>query len=146
MQAAPENTPHSTPADSETSGTHSGAGTPQYGEFGHAPGTSAQPEQSMTQGGQAAPPVNFPEQRGSTPENLDPEAVRAVAGADYDEQREGWAKDDPRYGSGHRDPNPGDTEEAKESGHNPNAGNNDNPDEFSALRPDKGRGIPGSGK
>ena len=96
----------------------------------------------------------FPEQRGSTPQNLDPSEVRHVEDAEYDEQREGWAKDDPRYGGGTRNwatdepanhttaPAP----EGDEHRENPNVGKNDNPDEFSAFRSDEGRGIPGSGK
>ncbi|RSK33918.1 hypothetical protein [Hymenobacter metallilatus] len=152
MQTTPDTsapTPENTPA---------GAGTPQYGDFGKptAPEsrTRAQQEESVTEGGQVAPPVAFPEQRGSTPQNLEPSTVRQVEDAEYFEQREGWAKDDPRYAGGTRnwptnepanhttEPAPEDEEHPK----NPNVGKNDNPDEFSAFRPDEGRGIPGSGK
>lgn len=145
LQNAPAQAPQPTPGHGNKS--------PQYGEFGHAASaaTSANNETSQTQGGQAAPSIAYPEQRGSTPQNLDPSIVRKVEDAEYDEQREGWAKDDPRYGGGTRNWNTaepanrstGPAPDADETPHNPNAGNNDNPDEFSALRPDGGSGIPG---
>lgn len=126
--------------------------TPQYGEFGKAEPVAGQ-EHSLTEGGQAAPSIAFPEQRGSTPQNLDSEAVRDAADDEYLEQREGWAKDDPRYGGGTRnwatnEPANHTTAPASEEREerNPNVGNNDNPDEFSALREDEGKGIPGAGK
>ncbi|OWP62962.1 hypothetical protein CDA63_11290 [Hymenobacter amundsenii] len=129
---------------------------PNYGDFGH-PDNAAQPikeGESVTQGGQSAPSVAFSEQRGSSPQNLDPAAVHKAEDAEYDEQREGWAKDDPRYGGGTRNwatnepANHTDAPAAEGDEHakNPNVGTNDNPDEFSAFRKDNGRGIPGSGK
>ncbi|RSK44068.1 hypothetical protein [Hymenobacter rigui] len=133
-------------------------GTPQYGNFGKPTATetraTTENEESVTEGGQVAPPVAFPEQRGSTPQNMDPSAVQQVEDAEYFEQREGWAQDDPRYAGGTRnwptnEPANHTTEPAPEHGEhpeNPNVGKNDNPDEFSAFRPDEGRGIPGSGK
>ncbi|SNR91212.1 hypothetical protein [Hymenobacter mucosus] len=150
-----QNAPNTQNRDAYAPQANPGTGTPRYGDFGHAAGTQQVTNQtgstdqsgaSVTNGGSVAPSVSFPEQRGSMPQNLDPAAVREASSAEYDDQREGWAKDDPRYGSGHRDPNPGDTEKAQEDERNSNVGNNDNPDEFSALRPDDGRGIPGSGK
>ena len=129
--------------------------TPQYGSFGHPdnPASPTNEGESVTNGGESAPSVAFSEQRGSAPQNLDPAAVREVEDAEYDEQREGWAKDDPRYGGGtsnwptnepaNRTKAPA-SDAVEES--NPNVGQNDNPDEFSAFRPDNGRGIPGSGK
>ncbi|GAB3226549.1 hypothetical protein GCM10027346_08920 [Hymenobacter seoulensis] len=131
--------------------------SPQYGDFGHASTstTNASVEgDSVTEGGAVAPPIAFPEQRGSVPQNLDTPEVRHVANAEYEEQREGWAKDDPRYGGGTRNwatnepanHSTGPAPDTDDQGHNPNVGNNDNPDEFSALRPDEGRDIPGSGK
>ncbi|WP_426490960.1 hypothetical protein [Hymenobacter sp. 102] len=132
--------------------------TPQYGEFGKQTTAEAhqhaQNEHSVTEGGAVAPPTAFPEQRGSTPQNLDPSAVREVEDSEYFEQREGWAADDPRYAGGTRnwatnEPANQTTEPAPEGDEhpkNPNVGKNDNPDEFSAFRPDEGRGIPGSGK
>ena len=135
-----------------------GHNTPDYGDFGKpensAVNSGATPDESVTQGGQAAPSVAFSEQRGSTPQNLDPAEVRHVEDAEYDEQREGWAKDDPRYGGGTRNwptsepgnPTTAPAPEGDEHAKNPNVGKNDNPDEFSAFRPDEGRGIPGSGK
>ncbi|MFD2785246.1 hypothetical protein [Hymenobacter rubripertinctus] len=146
------NAPNSPATPENASNGHD---TPNYGEFGKPENaTPATPDDSVTQGGQAAPSIAFAEQRGSTPQNLDPAAVRAVQDAEYEEQREGWAKDDPRYGGGTRNwptnepanhtdaPAP----EGDEHRENPNVGKNDNPDEFSAFRPDEGRGIPGSGK
>lgn len=152
MQTTPENSPL-TP-DNHT--PDHAATTPQYGEFGKPTEAhqKAQEGQSVTEGGQVAPTIAFPEQRGSTPQNLDPAMVQEVEDSEYTEQREGWAKDDPRYGGGTRnwatnepanhttEPAPEDDEHPK----NPNVGTNDNPDEFSALRPDEGRGIPGAGK
>jgi hypothetical protein len=41
-------------------------------------------------------------QPGHVEQNQDPEAVRATQNADNDKQREAWAADDPRYGSGPR--------------------------------------------
>ncbi|SNC66715.1 hypothetical protein SAMN06265337_1705 [Hymenobacter gelipurpurascens] len=127
--------------------------SPQYGEFGHAESAtnSANDETSQTQGGHAAPSIAYPEQRGSAPQNLDPSLAREVADSEYGEQREGWAQDDPRYGGGTRNwataepanRSIGSEPDSDETPHNPNAGNNDNPDEFSALRPDNGSGIPG---
>ncbi|MBT9393818.1 hypothetical protein KLP40_11655 [Hymenobacter sp. NST-14] len=133
-----------------------GHDTPQYGDFGkpqHAASDATTPDESVTHGGQAAPSVAFPEQRGSSPQNLDPAAVRKVEDAEYEEQREGWAKDDPRYGGGTRNwatNEPANATQAPASEEreerNPNVGSNDNPDEFSAFRNDEGRGIPGAGK
>ncbi|MCA8829394.1 hypothetical protein [Hymenobacter pini] len=154
MQTTPENSNLAPDATNSAQGNH----TPQYGDFGKTTPTEAQQkahdEHSVTEGGQAAPPVAFPEQRGSTPQNVDPAAVQHVEDAEYFEQREGWAKDDPRYGGGTRnwatnEPANHTTAPAPEHGEhpeNPNVGKNDNPDEFSAFRPDEGRGIPGSGK
>lgn len=129
--------------------------TPKYGEFGH-PDSPSQPVsegESITKGGESAPSVAFTEQRGSAPQNLDPAAVHRAEDAEYDEQREGWAKDDPRYGGGTRNwptAEPANRTQAPASDaaeeSNSNVGSNDNPDEFSALRADNGRGIPGSGK
>ncbi|NVO84134.1 hypothetical protein [Hymenobacter terrestris] len=124
--------------------------TPKYGEFGHPDTPDGE---SVTNGGESAPSVAFAEQRGSAPQNLDSSAVRKAEDAEYDEQREGWAKDDPRYGGGTRNwptAEPANrtnapASDAKEES-NTNVGTNDNPDEFSALRADNGRGIPGSGK
>ncbi|WP_167855058.1 hypothetical protein [Hymenobacter wooponensis] len=127
--------------------------SPNYGDFGHAPatGTTASSEQSQTQGGQAAPSIAYPEQRGSAPQNLDPSLAEEVSDSEYQEQREGWAQDDPRYGGGTRNwataepanRSTGPAAEDDEKPMNPNVGKNDNPDEFSALRPDGGAGIPG---
>jgi len=154
MQTTPENSSF-TP---ENATPNQAASTPQYGDFGKPTSAethqSTENEQSVTEGGQVAPAVAFPEQRGSTPQNLDPSIVWEVEDSEYTEQREGWAADDPRYGGGTRnwstnEPANYTTEPAPEDGEhpkNPNVGTNDNPDEFSALRPDEGRGIPGSGK
>ncbi|UPL50157.1 hypothetical protein [Hymenobacter sublimis] len=157
MAHTPEN-PDFTP-DTNSTAANSPTGTPQYGEFGKPnqptearTTTPTHSGESVTQGGQAAPSVAFPEQRGSVPQNLDPSLVRQVADAEYDEQREGWAQDDPRYGGGTRNwatnepanHSQGPARDDDEKPHNPNVGNNDNPDEFSALRPDGGRGIPGA--
>ena len=153
MATAPQNSP-----DMPDNSAKAANDTPQYGDFGH-PDTpqNSQPlpeEASLTHGGQSAPPVAFPEQRGSVPQNLDPAAVRKAEDAEYDEQRENWAKDDPRYGGGTsnwptNEPANSTTAPAPEGDEhapNPNVGKNDNPDEFSTFRPDNGRGIPGSGK
>jgi len=152
-----QNTPENSPTPQHSDQQNAAHGTPQYGEFGHAstgatPTTSAADGPSVTEGGAVAPPIAFPEQRGSVPQNLDTPEVRHVANAEYEEQREGWAKDDPRYGGGTRNwatnepanHSTGPAPDTDDQGHNPNVGNNDNPDEFSALRPDEGRGIPGA--
>ncbi|GAB2778708.1 hypothetical protein HNQ93_001610 [Hymenobacter luteus] len=158
MAHTPE-TPDFSSQDSAQPTSSEGHNTPQYGEFGK-PTEAAQaragasPSASVTQGGQVAPPVAFPEQRGSTPQNLDPSLARQVADDEYGVQREGWAQDDPRYGGGTRNwatnepanHSTGPAPEDDEKPRNPNVGKNDNPDEFSAFRPDEGRGIPGSGK
>lgn len=132
--------------------------TPQYGEFGHAETPALTPEQLASRpagtnpGGVAAPSYAEPEQRGSVPQNLDPDAVRKVEEAGYEEQREGWAKDDPRYGGGTRnwataEPANKSTGPAEQEGNDgqkvSNDGSNDNPDEFSELREDGGQGVPG---
>lgn len=155
MAHIPENS-DLTPQSSNQASSAEGHNTPQYGEFGKsdaAPINQAREGESMTHGGQVAPQVAFPEQRGSTPQNLDPSLAREVADAEYIEQREGWAQDDPRYGGGTRNwatnepanHSTGPAPEDDEKPRNPNVGKNDNPDEFSAFRPDEGRGIPGSG-
>ncbi|WP_139923541.1 hypothetical protein [Hymenobacter sp. DG01] len=156
MAHTPEN-PDFTPQDStQPTSPEAGHHTPQYGEFGkptEAAATQARQGDSITQGGQAAPSVAFPEQRGSVPQNLDPSLAREVADAEYGVQREGWAQDDPRYGGGTRNwatnepanHSTGPALEDEEKPTNPNVGKNDNPDEFSTFRPDEGRGIPGSG-
>lgn len=132
-------------------------GTPQYGDFGHVETQNSagnQPDRhaGTNPGGEAAPSTTDPNQRGSVPQNLNPGEANRVSDDDYEDQREGWAKDDPRYGGGTRnwrtnepanhstgaEPETDDSERD-----NPNDGSNDNPDEFSALRPDKGQGIPG---
>lgn len=151
-----QNTPENSQPTPDQPVPNQNATTPQYGEFGKPDAAQQQAEssQSVTEGGQVAPTIAFPEQRGSTPQNLDPALVREVEDSEYLEQREGWAKDDPRYAGGTRnwpsnEPANQTTEPAPEDGEhpkNPNVGTNDNPDEFSALRPDEGRGIPGSGK
>lgn len=163
-QQAPNRREGDQPVTGQQAGTtaampNTGTGTPNYGEFGHA--TTA-PQQSTTPAqpsfntssaqGAAAPPVAFPEQRGSVPQNLDPAGARAASDDVYEEQREGWAKDDPRYGSGtrnwatnepaNRSTGPANDDYDSERD-NPNDGSNDNPDEFSSMRPDEGRGIPG---
>lgn len=152
MQTTPDNLNPDNPAANQPNGT------PQYGDFGKVSPAEARQqtddERSVTEGGRVAPPVAFPEQRGSTPQNVDPEAVRQVEDAEYTEQREGWAADDPRYAGGTRNwatnepanQTTAPAAEGDEHPKNPNVGTNDNPDEFSALRPDEGRGIPGSGK
>jgi hypothetical protein len=155
MQTHPSNQDeNTTPNSAGTTPT----GTPQYGEFGHADDAALTPEQLASRpagtnpGGVAAPSYVEPEQRGSVPQNLDPQAVRDVKEAEYDEQREGWAKDDPRYAGGTRnwptaEPANKTTSTAEQEGNDgrkvSNDGSNDNPDEFSALRHDDGKGIPG---
>ncbi|UYZ59545.1 hypothetical protein [Hymenobacter latericus] len=42
------------------------------------------------------------QQPGHVEQNQNPEGVAAAQNASYDEQREAWADDDPRYGSGPR--------------------------------------------
>ncbi|MBX0290487.1 hypothetical protein K3G63_08565 [Hymenobacter sp. HSC-4F20] len=144
-----------TPQNPHQASSSEGHSTPQYGEFGKpndAPTPLASESESLTQGGRVAPQIAFPEQRGSTPQNLDPALAREVADAEYTEQREGWAQDDPRYAGGTRNwatnepanHSNGPALEDEEKPRNPNVGKNDNPDEFSAFRPDKGRGIPGA--
>ncbi|TYZ10998.1 hypothetical protein FY528_08080 [Hymenobacter lutimineralis] len=155
MQEQPDNlTPTPDDAAFSQDGTPRTNHTPQYGEFGHATPTaspSGQRPAGANPGGVAAPSTPAPEQRGSVPQNLDSQEVRAVSDAEYTEQREGWAKDDPRYGSGTRNwetaepanhsNGPAETNEDRLP--NYNDGSNDNPDEFSALRDDHGKGIPG---
>lgn len=86
------------------------SGTPHYGEFGHPddsnPELTAEQLKSRPAGtnpdGTAAPTYIEPEQRGSAPQNLDPSRVAEASNGDYDEQRDAWADDDPRYGGGTR--------------------------------------------
>ncbi|SHK86946.1 hypothetical protein [Hymenobacter psychrotolerans] len=137
----------------QAAGMPGATSTPQYGDFGHAPEAAAPRIESRpagnNPGGTAAPSYTEPDQRGSVPQNLAPGTVQNVENAEYDEQRAGWAKDDPRYGSGTRnweteEPANPTTAPADDSGRKAsNDGSNDNPDEFSSLRPDNGRGIPG---
>jgi hypothetical protein len=133
-------------------------GTPEYGEFGNVEAPTASNNQKphrqagTNPGGEAAPSTIDPQQRGSVPQNLDPEGANLVKDDSYLEQREGWAKDDPRYGGGTRNwrtnepanhSTGAEPETADSERDNPNDGSNDNPDEFSAFRPDHGAGIPG---
>ncbi|MBG8555876.1 hypothetical protein [Hymenobacter guriensis] len=157
MQDSLENQPTTPSSDDANASQQAAAGnhTPQYGEFGHAAAapttTPVQHAAGANPGGVAAPSTAAPEQRGSVPQNQAPGEVRAVSESDYTEQREGWAKDDPRYGSGTRNwetaepanESTGPAEKTEDRLDNPNDGSNDNPDEFSALRSDKGKGIPG---
>lgn len=155
MQTHPDNHDENT---TPNPAANTSASTPQYGEFGHAEAAAPTPEQLASRpagtnpGGVAAPSYVEPEQRGSVPQNLDPEAVRDVKNAEYDDQREGWAKDDPRYAGGTRnwptaEPANQTTSTAEQEGNDgrtvSNDGSNDNPDEFSALRHDGGKGVPG---
>lgn len=112
-QHAPNRTPDMRPPTGQTAGQdatvpNTSPGTPQYGEFGHAEPAALTPEQLQSRpagnnpGGTAAPTYVEPEQRGSAPQNLDPTLANQVEEAEYDVQRDGWAQDDPRYGSGTR--------------------------------------------
>jgi hypothetical protein len=157
------NAPNKNPENIER-GTHSAnsgattghSDTPKYGDFGHVAGQPTNQQSDRPAGtnpdGEAAPSTADPNQRGSVPQNLNPTEVRNVEDEEYRDQREGWAKDDPRYGGGTRNwatnepanKSTGSEEETADSERrNPNDGSNDNPDEFSALRPDGGAGIPG---
>lgn len=83
------------------------AGTPHYGDFGKQPATAAPASTEhkpagTNPGGAAAPDTIDPNQRGSVPQNLDTAGVVNAIGAEDDESRAAWAKDDPRYGSGTR--------------------------------------------
>ncbi|WP_400190235.1 hypothetical protein [Hymenobacter sp. B81] len=46
------------------------------------------------------------QQPGHVEQNQNPAAVAAAENAPYDEQRQAWAEDDPRYGSGPRPATP----------------------------------------
>ena len=92
------------------------AGSPNYGEFGHAarqaptneaPGRSGandNPDEfaefdDREQEAQNAPD-NPEDQPGHVEQNQDPAAVRAAQGKDDETQRTAWAADDPRYAGG----------------------------------------------
>lgn len=102
-------TPANTPAPD--------ADSPKYGEFGGK--KPAQPENATPPGRSGAndnpdefsefddkekearkAPENPEDQPGHVEQNQDPIAVRTAQHADIDEQREAWAKDDPRYAGG----------------------------------------------
>ncbi len=151
----PENIERGT-HDNSPAPTSGHSNTPNYGDFGHVAGQPTNQQSDRPAGtnpdGEAAPSTVDPNQRGSVPQNLNPTEVRNVEDEEYRDQREGWAKDDPRYGGGTRNwatnepanKSTGSEEETADSERrNPNDGSNDNPDEFSALRPDGGAGIPG---
>ena len=79
--------------------------SPNYGDFGHAPLSDEEMNGPVAAGanrGAAAPNTAAPDQRGSAPQNLNNEAVRATMNDEYGDRREAEKLDDPRYGSGTR--------------------------------------------
>ena len=101
----------------DTQNTPTPANTPNYEDFGGK--KSTQPTNATPPGRSGANdnPDEFSEfadkekeaqkapdrpedQPGHVEQNQDPAAVRAAQHADADEQREAWAKDDPRYAGG----------------------------------------------
>jgi hypothetical protein len=79
--------------------------SPNYGDFGHAPLSDEEMNGPVAAGanhGAAAPTTPAPDQRGSAPQNLNNEAVRATMNDEYGDRREAAKLDDPRYGSGTR--------------------------------------------
>ncbi|QIL77500.1 hypothetical protein [Hymenobacter sp. HDW8] len=79
--------------------------TPNYGDFGHAPLSDEEMNGPVAAGanyGTAASNTPAPDQRGSAPQNLNNEAVRATMNDESDDRREAAKLDDPRYGSGTR--------------------------------------------
>lgn len=102
------------------------ASAPDYGEFGGVEPTQTTSPDSPTAGTTPQPagrsgandnpdefsefhdrekdaqkaPNNPADQPGHVEQNQDPGAVRATHNADSEEQREAWAKDDPRYAGG----------------------------------------------
>ncbi len=146
-------------AGADAAAPNTASGTPQYGEFGHPDAATAPQQPSRpagnNPGGVAAPSYAEPEQRGSVPQNLDPNAARGAQEEGYEEQRAAWGQDDPRYHGGTRNwataepanastgPDDDDNAPGGEQSANSNDGSNDNPDEFSSLRPDGGQGVPG---
>lgn len=86
-------------AGQDASIPNTAATSPAYGEFG-APHANA--SNDVPAGGVAAPSVAAPEQRGSAPQNLATDEVKATQQAPGEERREAYKQDDPRYGSGTR--------------------------------------------
>ncbi len=92
------------------------AGSPNYGEFGHAPqanGAVAAPGRSGANDNPdefsefadrdkeaAKAPDNPEDQPGHVEQNQNPAAVREAQGKDDDTQRAAWAADAPRYAGG----------------------------------------------
>ena len=116
-----QNTP--TPANAPNPDTDTSS--PNYGEFGgvkpapHSKSQAGQPTNPTPPGRSGAndnpdefsefkdkekeaqkAPDNPEDQPGHIEQNQDPAAVRAARNADTDEQRDAWAKDDPRYAGG----------------------------------------------
>ena len=103
------------PSPKPNSENEAAAGSPNYGEFGHAPRTATTAEAPGRSGANDNPdefsefrsrkdaekaPDNPEDQAGHVEQNQDPEAVRAARHADADVQRQAWAQDDPRYAGG----------------------------------------------
>jgi hypothetical protein len=79
--------------------------SPNYGDFGHAPLSDEEMNGPVAAGanhGAAASTTPAADQRGSAPQNLNNEAVRATMNNEYEDRREAAKLDDPRYGSGTR--------------------------------------------
>ncbi|GAA4384510.1 hypothetical protein [Hymenobacter koreensis] len=72
----------------------------EFSEF-RKPGSSSTEDYSRES--RQADPAQQP---GHVEQNQNPEAVQAAENAPYTEQREAWAEDDPRYGSGPRPETP----------------------------------------
>src|SRR5919107_112256 len=65
--------------------------SPNYGDFGHAPLSDEEMNGPVAAGanhGAAAPSNTAPEQRGSAPQNLNNEAVRATMNDESEDRRE----------------------------------------------------------
>ena len=98
---ATSNFPHQTNDEAPKPGTPgandgSNDNPDEFSEF-RRPGSSPT-ENYAHESAQADPTL----QPGHVQTNQNPEAVRAAQDAPYEEQREAWAKDDARYGSGPR--------------------------------------------
>lgn len=85
------------------------AGTPHYGHFGDKDAAAAASSAAASDrpagtnpGGTAAPSTTDPNQRGSTPQNLNPGVVVNQQDAPEEDSRAAFKADDPRYGGGTR--------------------------------------------
>ncbi|MCI1186916.1 hypothetical protein MON38_05750 [Hymenobacter sp. DH14] len=104
------------PSPTPNSENEAAAGSPHYGDFGHAARKGPTNEAPGRSGANDNPdefsefsdreeeaenaPSNPEDQPGHVEQNQNPAAVREAQGKDDDTQRAAWAADDPRYAGG----------------------------------------------